>query len=150
MPITEGSTPSGSVRFKLDGNVKTVNKPVTGAALHVLAGNPASLAGPAGPVPNDHEPYDLKHDAELHSKHHLAQPQRVPAEQVLPGGPPGVDPGPPVVDKHHLPADREKILDEVAAGHGGPYADHDPAKSHDPAKADAAPLVDLPAAHGKV
>jgi len=150
MPITEGSTPSGSVRFKLDGNVKTVNKPVTGAALHVLAGNPASLTGPAGPVPNDHEPYDLKHDAELHSKHHLAQPQRVPAEQVLPGGPPGVDPGPPVVDKHHTPADREKILDEVAAGHGGPYADHDPAKSHDPAKAGPAPMVDLPAAHGKV
>jgi len=150
MPITEGSTPSGSVRFKLDGNVKTVNKPVTGAALHVLAGNPASLVGPAGPVPNDHEPYDLKHDAELHSKHHLAQPQRVPAEQVLPGGPPGVDPGPPVVDKHHTPADREKTLDEVAAGHGGPYADHDPAKSHDPAKAGPAPLVDLPAAHGKV
>ena len=150
MPITEGSTPSGSVRFKLDGNVKTVNKPVTGAALHVLAGNPASLVGPAGPVPNDHEPYDLKHDAELHSKHHLAQPQRVPAEQVLPGGPPGVDPGPPVEDKHHTPADREKILDEVAAGHGGPYADHDPAKSHDPAQADPAPLVDLPAAHGKV
>ena len=150
MPITEGSTPSGSVRFKLDGNVKTVNKPVTGAALHVLAGNPASLVGPAGPVPNDHEPYDLKHDAELHSKHHLAQPQRVPAEQVLPGGPPGVDPGPPVVDKHHPPADREKILDEVAAGHGGPYADHDPAKSHDPAKDGPAPLVDLPAAHGKV
>ena len=51
-PITEGSTPSGSVRFKLDGNVKTVNKPVTGAALHVLAGNPASLVGSAGPVPN--------------------------------------------------------------------------------------------------
>ena len=149
MPITEGSTPSGSVRFKLDGNVKTVNKPVTGATLHVLAGNPASLIGPAGPVPNDHEPYDLKHDAELHSKHHLAQPQRVPAEQVLPGGPPGVDPGPPVVDKHHTPGDREKILDEVAAGHGGPYADHDPAKSHDPAQADPAPLVDLPAAHGK-
>ena len=148
--ITEGSTPSGSVRFKLDGNVKTVNKPVTGAALHVLAGNPPSLVGPAGPVPNDHEPYDLKHDAELHSKHHLAQPQRVPAEQVLPGGPPGVDPGPPVVDKQHTPADREKILDEVAAGHGGPYADHDPAKSHDPAQADPAPLVDLPAAHGKV
>ena len=147
--ITEGSTPSGSVRFKLDGNVKTVNKPVTGAALHVLAGNPASLVGPAGPVPNDHEPYDLKHDAELHSKHHLAQPQRVPAEQVLPGGPPGVDPGPPVVDKHHTPGDREKILDEVAAGHGGPYADHDPAKSHDPAKTGPAPLVDLPAAHGK-
>ena len=47
MPITEGSTPSGSVRFKLDGNVKTINKPVTGAALHVLAGNPASLVGPA-------------------------------------------------------------------------------------------------------
>ena len=150
MPITEGSTPSGSVRFKLDGNVKTVNKPVTGAALHVLAGNPASLVGPAGPVPNDHEPYDLKHDAELHSKHHLAQPQRVPAEQVLPGGPPGVDPGPPVVDNRHTPADREKILDEVAAGHGGPYADHDPANSHDPAKAGPAPLVDLPAAHGKV
>ena len=120
-PITEGSTPSGSVRFKLDGNVKTVNKPVTGAALHVLAGNPASLTGPAGPVPNDHEPYDLKHDAELHSKHHLAQPQRVPAEQVLPGGPPGVDPGPPVVEKHHTPADKAAILDEVAAGHGGPY-----------------------------
>jgi len=150
MPITEGSTPSGSVRFKLDGNVKTVNKPVTGAALHVLAGNPASLVGPAGPVPNDHEPYDLKHDAELHSKHHLAQPQRVPAEQVLPGGPPGVDPGPPVVEKHHTPADKAAILDEVAAGHGGPYADHDPAKSHDPAKAGPAPLVDLPAAHGKV
>jgi hypothetical protein len=148
--ITEGSTPSGSVRFKLDGNVKTVNKPVTGAALHVLAGNPASLVGPAGPVPNDHEPYDLPHDAELHSKHHLAQPQRVPAEQVMPGGPPGVDPGPPVVDKHHTPGDREKILDEVAAGHGGPYADHDPAKSHDPVKAGPAPLVDLPAAHGKV
>lgn len=100
-PITEGSIPSGSVRFKLDGKVKTVNKPVTGAALHVLAGNPASLAGPAGAVPNDHEPYDLKHDAELHSKHHLAQPQRVPAEQVLAGGPPGVDPGPPVVEKHY-------------------------------------------------
>ena len=61
---------------------------------------PASLTGAAGPVPNDHEPYDLKHDAELHSKHHLAQPQRVPAEQVLPGGPPGVDPGPPVVELH--------------------------------------------------
>ena len=120
-PITEGSIASGSVRFKLDGKTKTANRPVTGAALHVLAGNPASLEGPAGPVPNDYEPYDLKDDAELHSKHHLAQPQRVPAEQVIAGGPPGVDPGPPVVEAHHTSADREKILDEVAAGHGGPY-----------------------------
>src|ERR1700689_4333656 len=120
-PITEGRTPSGSVRFKLAGNVKTVKRPGTGAALHVLAGNPASLTGAAGPVPNDHEPYDLKHDAELHSKHHLATPQRGPAEQVLPGGPPGVAPGPPVVEKHPPPADKAAILDEVAAGHGGPY-----------------------------
>jgi hypothetical protein len=25
------------------------------------------------------------------------------------------------VEKHHTPADKAAILDEVAAGHGGPY-----------------------------
>lgn len=155
MPITEGSTPSGSIRFKLNGKVKTISRPVTGAALHVLAGNPATLtADGGGAIPNSHEPFDLKQDQELHSKHHLGQKQTIPAEQVLTGGPAGVDPGPPVVDKQPTAADlkakREEILDEVAAGHGGPYTDHDPAKSHDPVKVGPAPLVDLAAAHGKV
>jgi hypothetical protein len=152
--INEANIRTGSIRFRLDGNVKTINRPVTGAALHVLAGNPATLtADGGGAVPNSYEPFELKEDAELHSKHHLGQKESIPADRVLSGGPAGVDPGPPVVGEKpataaELKEKREEILDEVAAGHGGPYAEHDPAKAHDPAK--PAGVLDLPAVHEKV
>jgi hypothetical protein len=109
MAVTsEGITPSGSssIRFYLDGNVKTVNRPVTGAALHVVAGSPASLtAEGGGEVPNSFEPFELKEDQKLTST------PAVPGKEV-----PLVQP-----TKAELHEKREAILDEVAAGHGGPY-----------------------------
>ena len=67
--ITEGTRQSGSVRFRLNGQVKTINHPITGAALHVLAGNPTSLTMGGREIPNSSETVDLKEDQELTSKH---------------------------------------------------------------------------------
>ena len=94
----------GSVRFKLNGQVKTINHPVTGAALHALAGSPTSLTAGGKKVPNDHEKFHLAHDEELVSEH---KPGAV---------------APPLADKATPAENKEAILDEVAKGHGGPYA----------------------------
>ncbi len=55
----------GSVRFRLNGQVKTANNPVTGAALWKIAGNPKTLVRAATPVPNDYAFYGLTQDQVL-------------------------------------------------------------------------------------
>ena len=70
-PIIEGSIPSGSVRFKLNGLTKTINFPVSGAALHLLAGNPTTLVSGGVAVPNTQAPFTLVQDQEFISTHTL-------------------------------------------------------------------------------
>jgi len=57
--------PTGTIRFKLDGVVKTISGPVTGAQLHKMAGSvdgyPVELNG----VPDTSDPYPLHQDQEL-------------------------------------------------------------------------------------
>lgn len=63
--VNSPHVPAGVIRFKLDGAVKTVDTPVTGAQLHKLAGAidgyPVTLDG----VPDTNEPYPLHQDQEL-------------------------------------------------------------------------------------
>ena len=60
---------TGMVRFKLDGPVKTVNTPVTGAQLHRMAGAidgyPVKLKAGGSEVPDNDEPFEIKQDQEL-------------------------------------------------------------------------------------
>ena len=70
-PSIEGSIPSGSVRFKLNGLTKTINFPVSGAALHLLAGSPTTLVSGDVAVPNTQAPFTLMQDQELISTHAL-------------------------------------------------------------------------------
>ena len=72
----------GHIRFKLDGHVKTLSAPITGAALHAIAGNPSSLTTGGKEVPNDSEPFDLKEDQQFLSKFDLAKPAKLPADGV--------------------------------------------------------------------
>jgi hypothetical protein len=74
--MTEGTILSGSVRFRLDGRVKTVSRPVTGAALHSIAGNPTGLTSGGVAVPNDFKPFALIQDQELVSTHVLRDNRR--------------------------------------------------------------------------
>ena len=61
--------PVGRIRFKLDGSVRSIDEPVTGAALHRLAGEtdgyPVNLKTGGVDVPNDDEPFDLEFDQEF-------------------------------------------------------------------------------------
>ena len=81
---------TGHIRFLLDGNVKTISSPVTGAALHAIAGNPTSLTSGGQEVPNNNEPFDLKEDQQFLSKFDLAKPAKLPADGVEHKPAPGV------------------------------------------------------------
>jgi hypothetical protein len=72
----------GSIRFVLDGKVKTLSAPITGAALHTIAGNPTSLTSGGQEVPNNNEPFELKEDQQFLSKFELAKPAKLPADGV--------------------------------------------------------------------
>lgn len=92
---------TGHIRFLLDGNVKTLSSPVTGAALHAIAGNPTSLTSGGQEVPNNNEPFDLKEDQQFLSKFDLAKPAKLPTDGVehkpAPvAGAPAPAPAPPV------------------------------------------------------
>ena len=62
---TGGASPV--VRFKIDGIVKSLNKPVTGYELYRAAGQPHSLSLGGKHVNNDAEPVEIEDDAELTS-----------------------------------------------------------------------------------
>ena len=72
----------GHIRFLLDGNVKTIPLPVTGASLHAIAGNPTSLTSGGVEVPNNNDAFELKEDATLISKFTLATPAKLPPDGV--------------------------------------------------------------------
>lgn len=57
------------VRFKVDGVVKSLNKPVTGADLYRVAGTPKSLKLGGKEIKNDSEPVEIEQDAEVKSSH---------------------------------------------------------------------------------
>ncbi len=59
---------TGHIRFYLDGVVKTLSRPVTGAALHAIAGCPAYLVSDGKDVPNNNEHFDLKQDQDVYTK----------------------------------------------------------------------------------
>lgn len=64
VPENAGS-PSPVVRFKIDGTVKSLNRPVTGADLHRVSGSPKSLKHGSQEIKNDYKQVDLEDDAEL-------------------------------------------------------------------------------------
>ena len=72
----------GHIRFILDGKVKTLSSPVTGAALHIIAGNPMSLSSGGAEVPNNGEPFNLVPDQEFISKFQLKRPEKLPPDGV--------------------------------------------------------------------
>jgi hypothetical protein len=53
------------VRFKIDGLVKSLNKPVRGSDLYRVAGEPKSLKLGGKEIANDSEPVEIDDDAEL-------------------------------------------------------------------------------------
>jgi D-ribose pyranose/furanose isomerase RbsD len=74
VPPDKASSPA-TVHFKLNGQNKTINTPVTGAALHRLAQLPTTLVTSAGtPVPNTNAVYDLAQDENLTSGHGFISP----------------------------------------------------------------------------
>ena len=72
----------GHIRFILDGKVKTLPSPVTGAAIHIIAGNPTSLTSDGMEVPNNGEPYNLVPDQEFVSK--FQRPAKAPPIEHTP------------------------------------------------------------------
>ena len=83
--ITSGAaTKHGHVRFKLDGVVKTLPEPITGLALHTIAGHPSSLTSEGVPVPKDHTPFDVSEDQEFVSAHGQAMPAPAAAGEHIP------------------------------------------------------------------
>ena len=62
----------GPLRIKLDGVVKTLSGPVTGASLHRLAGEidgyPVSLKSGGQDIANDDKPVEVKQDQEFTTK----------------------------------------------------------------------------------
>jgi len=52
-------------RFTVNGQVKSLNRPVTGAELYRIAGSPEKLTVDGKAIANDAEPIDLADDAEL-------------------------------------------------------------------------------------
>jgi hypothetical protein len=94
----------GHVRFLLDGKVKTLSVPVTGVALHAIAGNPASLTSGGKEVPNNAEPFELKEDQEFLSRFDLAKPAQLPPDGVDHKPAPPLVPGPEPHDGSKDPA----------------------------------------------
>jgi hypothetical protein len=120
-PIIEGSIPSGSVRFKLNGLTKTINFPVSGAALHLLAGNPTTLVSGGVAVPNTPAPFTLVQDQELISTHTLGgtKPavaslpvEHSPASDVL-----AIDEARVVADTAKLTADETTLVADTTTFH---------------------------------
>jgi hypothetical protein len=125
--IEEGTAVIGShVRIKINGVVKTLSGKVTGAALYRLAGDPAVLTGSGGTVQDTSEPVQVKHDEEFTAKYKFAQDAKVSEDHVA-AGDEGVKHGTPSAVKSE--ADKKKILDEIIAGHGGPYGAADGSES---------------------
>jgi hypothetical protein len=92
-PITsEGfGKPAGpSVRYLLDGVVKSAIPPITGKSLYAQAGEPAELHGPGGLIKKNNDPVNLTQDAKLSTKHYFANSEAIPQSMILPGGRPGV------------------------------------------------------------
>ena len=73
---------NGHTRFTLDGITKTLPNPVTGAAMHTIAGNPASLTGGGKEVPNDYEPFEIKQDDKFISAFELKKPEKLSQDGV--------------------------------------------------------------------
>ena len=72
--LTSGNTENRShIRFRLDGAVKSLTLPVTGAALHTIAGNPEYLVTAGHDVPNTPEPFDLEPDQEVFTRPALGE-----------------------------------------------------------------------------
>jgi hypothetical protein len=120
-PIIEGSIPSGSVRFKLNGLTKTINFPVSGAALHLLAGNPTTLVSGDVAVPNTQAPFTLTQDQELISTYTLggtkpavasSPVQHSPAPDVL-----AIDEARVVKDTAKLTADEATLVADTTTFH---------------------------------
>ena len=63
--LMEGTGGIKVVRFTLNGQVKSLNPPVSGAELHRVAGSPAKLMVGGHAVANTTEPFDLADDAEV-------------------------------------------------------------------------------------
>ena len=120
-PIIEGSIPSGSVRFKLNGLTKTINFPVSGAALHLLAGNPTTLESGDVAVPNTQAPFTLVQDQELISTHTLggtkpaaasSPVEHSPASDVL-----AIDEARVVADTAKLTVDETTLVADTTTFH---------------------------------
>ncbi len=56
---------SKSVRFLLDGRVKTISAPTTGKLLYAIAGDPTSLSSNGVEVPHTNESYIVEEDQEF-------------------------------------------------------------------------------------
>ena len=131
-PITEGTIPSGSVRFKLNGLTKSINLPVTGAELHRLAGNPATLITGDVAVPNTSAPFVLTQDAELvstfvlrdnrrpveHSpKEHSPVEERSPVEHSPEDNVLSIDEARVAADKLTLANDEKRVVADTTTFH---------------------------------
>jgi hypothetical protein len=109
------------VRFKLNGLTKTINLPVSGAALHLLAGNPTTLVSGDVAVPNTQAPFTLVQDQELVSTHTLGgtKPavaslpvEHSPAADVL-----AIDEARVVADTAKLTADETTLVADTTTFH---------------------------------
>jgi hypothetical protein len=114
--IIEGSIPSGSVRFKLNGLTKTINFPVSGAALHLLAGNPTTLVSGDVAVPNTQAPFTLVQHQELISTHTLGGTKPAAAFSPVEHSPVEHSPAPNVlaIDEARVVADTAKLTGDEA------------------------------------
>jgi hypothetical protein len=63
--LMEGTGGIKVVRFTVNGQVKSLNLPVTGAELHRVAGGAVTVTVGGTVIANDTEPVDLPDDAEV-------------------------------------------------------------------------------------
>ena len=67
--LNSGNTDNRThIRFRLDGQVKSLTLPVTGAALHTIAGTPAHVASDGKDIPNTADAFDFEPDQEVSTK----------------------------------------------------------------------------------
>jgi hypothetical protein len=63
--LTEGAGAISVARFTVDGQVKSLNRPISGADLYRICGSPKKLTAGGRAIADDSEPIDLADDAEL-------------------------------------------------------------------------------------
>lgn len=105
MAITEGIQGTAVTAVKINGVRKTVTQPVTGFALHSLAGFPDKLTGPGGTVEKTTDPVKLEADAEFTADYGqgkgIDQPHPLPSKKDQQASPPS---SPPATNPLFTPA----------------------------------------------